>query len=332
MSRTKPPHSLAARLLAWYDAGHRDLPWRRNQDPYRIWLSEVMLQQTRAEAAIPYFERFLNRFPNLESLAAAPEDDVLALWSGLGYYSRARNLHKAARAMSGVFPSAYGEIRALPGVGDYTAAAIASIAFGLPHAVLDGNVMRVVARLTNDSADIGSGKTRARFREIAQQWLDPRRSGAFNQAIMELGATVCLPRTPRCGVCPLVSSCAARRSGAEQQLPVKLGKKTPIRLEMDVVVAMRGGRLLLAKRPADACRLAGFWELPSPAQLPDVRSAREAGTFRHTITHHHYVVTVLEAAVKKKPAGLSWIPLAALPTLPLSTTVKKALKVAMPAR
>jgi endonuclease III len=188
--------------LRWYAAQHRDLPWRRTRDPYRIWVSEIMLQQTRAEAVIPYYERFLERFPSIAALAAASAEEILASWSGLGYYSRARNLHKAARQMGGLFPSGYQAIRELPGVGDYTAAAISSIAFGLPYAVLDGNVLRVVARLTNDSADISAGRTRARFREIAQQWLDRRQPGAFNQAMMELGATVCLPRVPRCEYLP----------------------------------------------------------------------------------------------------------------------------------
>src|SRR6202142_2325599 len=174
-------------VVAWYRGGHRDLPWRRVSDPYRIWVSEIMLQQTRAEAAIPYYQRFLDRFPSVAALAAASAEEVLGSWSGLGYYSRARNLHRAARLMDGVFPHSYQAIRDLPGVGDYTAAAIASIAFGLPYAVLDGNVMRVVARLTDDPADIGASRTRARFRGIAQHHLDGldrRGAGAFNRHML----------------------------------------------------------------------------------------------------------------------------------------------------
>src|SRR5436853_2803564 len=188
---------LAALLLAWYRKSHRDLPWRGTTDPYRIWVSEIMLQQTRAVAVIPYYERFLARFPTVATLAAAPEQDVLALWAGLGYYSRARNLRRAAQAIvaAGGFPRDYDAIRALPGIGDYTAAAVASIAFSLPHAVLDGNVMRVVARVENEGADIGTVRTRERFRAVAQEWLVPDDPGHFNQALMELGATVCLPRT-----------------------------------------------------------------------------------------------------------------------------------------
>ncbi|MGA2197548.1 MAG: A/G-specific adenine glycosylase, partial [Bryobacteraceae bacterium] len=165
---------LARLLLDWYRKGHRDLPWRRTSDPYRIWVSEIMLQQTRARAVVPYYQRFLERFPTARALSAASEEEVLALWSGLGYYSRARNLRRAARqvAEAGGFPREYEAIRALPGVGDYTAAAIASIAFGLPRAVVDGNVLRVVARLQADSGDIASPRTRERFRATAQAWLD----------------------------------------------------------------------------------------------------------------------------------------------------------------
>jgi A/G-specific adenine glycosylase len=281
-----PARSLAAKLLDWYDAHHRDLPWRRTGDPYRIWVSEIMLQQTRAEVAIPYYHRFLDRFPSVAALAAASAEEVLGSWGGLGYYSRARNLHKAARLMDGVFPCGYQAIRDLPGVGDYTAAAIASIAFGLPYAVLDGNVMRVVARLTNDAAEIGASGTRTRFRGIAQEWLDRGRAGAFNQAMMELGATVCLPRAPRCGICPLAAVCEARRAGRQAQLPVKLPKTSPVKSAMEVAIVERRGRLLLWKRDADARRLGGFWELPTPEQLPELGALPAIGTFRHTITRH----------------------------------------------
>src|SRR5262245_17687754 len=176
-----PRHRLtfAARLLEWYRVGHRDLPWRATTDPYRIWISEIMLQQTRAQAVIPYYERFLTRFPTAEALPEAPEQDVLTAWAGLGYYSRARNLRRAALEIvkAGGFPRDYDHIRALPGIGDYTAAAVASIAFGSPHAVLDGNVLRVIARIVNDAADIASARTRERFRAIAQGWLDLRDPG-----------------------------------------------------------------------------------------------------------------------------------------------------------
>jgi len=320
--------SLARKLLSWYDANRRDLPWRSTHDPYRIWVSEIMLQQTRAETVIPYYERFLERFPNRAALASAAAEEVLASWSGLGYYARARHLHQAARRMDGAFPDTYAAIRELPGVGDYTAAAIASIAFGLPHAVLDGNVMRVIARLTNDAADISAVSTRARFRRIAQGWLDRRRAGEFNQALMELGATVCLPRGPRCSVCPLAGGCEARRLGRQQELPVKLRKVQPAKIRAELAVIERRGRLLLWQRTADSSRLAGFWELPSPDQLPEIEDACEIGTFRHTITHHRYRVTVRTGKLPRRtraPRPLRWILRANLPWLPLSTTARKAL-------
>jgi A/G-specific adenine glycosylase len=288
-----------------------------------------MLQQTRAEAVIPYYQRFLERFPSLTVLAAASEDQVLASWSGLGYYSRARNLHKAARLIRSGFPSEYQAIRALPGVGAYTAAAISSMAFGLPYAAVDGNVMRVIARVTGDPADIGAGRTRARFRELAQQWLDGRRAGDFNQAMMELGATVCRPRDPRCGICPLAGMCEARREGRQSQLPVKLAKTAAVKIAMSVAVIERRGRLLLWQRPADSRRLASFWELPSPEHLPELLTLPVAGAFRHTITNHHYRVTVHTGSLARKaraPGPLRWIPIEELAALPMSTTARKALR------
>jgi A/G-specific adenine glycosylase len=319
---------LRARLLRWYERNSRDLPWRCTRDPYRIWVSEIMLQQTRAQAVIPYYEKFLARFPTIAELARAPEADVLACWSGLGYYSRARNLHRAARRMGGVFPGDYAAIRELPGVGEYTAAAVASIAFGLPHAVLDGNVMRVIARVTDDAADIVSARTRARFRETARQWLDARRPGAFNQALMELGATVCLPRAPLCLECPLASLCAARRQGRESQLPVKLRKRAPEKIETALAVVERNGRILFWQRRADSRRMAGFWELPSPEQLPRLQSPRAVGVFRHTITHHHYSITVWTGGLARAPRELRWLPLEDLHRYALSTASRKALRLA----
>ena len=321
---------LGRRLLAWYESGHRDLPWRRSADPYRIWVSEIMLQQTRAQAVIPYFERFLERFPTVEALAASSEPDVLALWSGLGYYSRARNLRRAAQAVvaAGGFPRDYEGLRALAGIGDYTAAAIASIAFGLPHAVLDGNVLRVVARVENDAADIGAAGTRQRFRATAQAWLDPRRPGQFNQALMELGATVCLPKKPLCLLCPVAALCRARDAGTVDQLPVKLRKSAPVKVEGVLLVARHRGRVLLRQREAQAGRMAGFWELPSPEHLPDARMGKRLGEIRNTITHYHYTLAVQSAAARAPGPGFAWIEPAELSGIPLSTTARKALKLA----
>jgi A/G-specific adenine glycosylase len=321
-------HRIGALLLAWYRKGHRDLPWRATTDPYRVWVSEIMLQQTRAQAVIPYYERFLARFPTPRQLAAAPEHDVLAMWAGLGYYSRARNLRKAAQSITaaGGFPSDYAGIRALPGIGDYTAAAVASIAFDLPYAVLDGNVLRVVARVENDPADIGSGPTRERFRAVAQEWLDPREPGHFNQALMELGATVCLPRKPLCLLCPIASLCRARDEGTVAQLPVKLRRTEPVHLDGTLLVIRKGNCVLLRQREAVQSRMAGFWDLPTPEDLPRTKPGEILGQIRHTITHHHYTLAVRRA---RPPARIAepfrWWDVAQLSTIPLSTTARKAL-------
>ncbi len=315
------------RLIEWYEAGHRDLPWRATFDPYRIWISEIMLQQTRAQAVIPYYGRFLRKFPSVEALAESAEEDVLTLWAGLGYYSRARNLRKAALriAAGGRFPRDYAALRGLPGIGDYTAAAIASIAFGLPYAVLDGNVMRVVARVENDAADIGSGRTRERFRAIAQGWLDRQRPGAFNQAMMELGATVCLPKNPLCGACPLAKGCGALAAGTVTQLPVKLRRTSPVKIEGSLLIVRRNGRILLRQREADARRMAGFWDLPTPADLPDARVKRHLGEIRHTITHHRYTFTVAAATTRVPSGPFRWFAIPEMECVPLSTTARKAL-------
>jgi A/G-specific adenine glycosylase len=330
--RVRPGHatSVASLLLVWYRQGHRDLPWRRTNDPYRIWVSEIMLQQTRAQAVIPYYERFLERFPSANRLAQTSEEEVLAVWSGLGYYSRARNLRRAAQQIqaAGGFPREYDVIKQLPGVGDYTAAAIASIAFGLPHAVADGNVFRVVARVENDASDITVPRTRERFRGVAQNWLDPHDPGAFNQALMELGATLCLTKNPLCLVCPLTELCRARAEGTAEQLPVKLRRVEPVRIESIVLVVLRRGRVLLRQRPASERRMAGFWELPSPGDLPGLRVGETLGTFRHTITHHHYTFEVATATAKKAGSPYRWFPPAQMPGIPLSTTARKALEVA----
>jgi A/G-specific adenine glycosylase len=328
--RVRPPGHL---LLDWYRAGHRDLPWRRTSDPYRIWVSEIMLQQTRAQAVIPYYERFLTRFPSVEALASSAEEDVLALWAGLGYYSRARNLRLAAQqiASAGGFPRRYEELRELPGIGDYTAAAVASIAFGAAVPVVDGNVLRVVARVENDAADIASSRTRERFRQTVEAWLDPRDPGAFNQALMELGATVCLPRNPMCLVCPLVSRCQAYEHGTAAQLPVKLRKTEPVRLSGTLLVVRRAGRILLRQRAAAESRMAGFWDLPTPEDLPRARMGTVHGEVRHTITHHHYRLQVrsAEARVGNNPPW-AWFRPEDLATIPLSTTARKGLRLADP--
>ena len=312
----------AAGLLSWYGRAKRDLPWRRSRDPYRIWIAEVMLQQTRVAAAIPYYERFLERFPDAEALARATEAEVLTRWSGLGYYSRARNLRRAAKAVveAGGFPRDYESIRRLPGIGDYTAAAIASMAFGLPRAAVDGNVVRVLARWTEERGDVGSAKTRRRIEEAAASLLDRKRPGEFNQALMELGATVCLPRDPRCGECPLARSCQARRKGLERELPVKRRRAGPERIAKTLLLIRKGKRILLGRSG-----MAGFWELPEASRLPEAVVGATVATLRHTITCHQYRLSVARAEIRRAPRGYKWVAAGKLESIPLATATRKAL-------
>jgi len=247
--------------LRYYDEERRELPWRGEDDPYRIWVSEVMLQQTRVETVIPYYNRWIERFPDVESLARASQEEVLQAWKGLGYYRRARNLHRAAREVrerwDGALPGSPDELRELPGVGEYTAGAVASIAFGVAASAVDGNARRVLSRLL-DLADPGAAELRRRAGEL----LDPERPGAFNQALMELGARICTPRRPACDACPLEEECLARERGTVEERPVP-APRTPVR-EVEVAVAVAvdgGGRVLLRRRP-DSGLLGGMWEFP----------------------------------------------------------------------
>jgi A/G-specific adenine glycosylase len=320
-----------AALAAWYERWKRDLPWRRTRDPYRIWVSEIMLQQTRVAAVIPYYDRFLERYPNLDALAAAEEQELLGMWAGLGYYSRARNLQLAAKEMVrlGGFPREYAAIRALPGVGEYTAAAVGSIAFGLPHAVVDGNVIRVMARFLAEGGEITSAVTKNRLREAAEEFLDRSEPSRHNQAVMELGATICTPKDPECGRCPLAEWCEGRARGLARELPVKKSTTVIRRVERALLVVMRNGNLLLWQRPPDAAILSGFWELPEPHQLPNVSFGAALHQFKHSITNHIYHFQVFEASVGRwapsKDSGLLWVPLEGLGGIPLSTTARKAL-------
>ena len=315
-----------SRLERWYDSAKRDLPWRRTRDPYRIWVSEIMLQQTRVAAAVPYFERFLKRFPDAHALAAAAESEVLAAWAGLGYYSRARNLHRAAKAIAaGGFPRDDDALLALPGIGAYTAAAIASIAFDLPHAVVDGNVIRVLARFSAEEAPVSSAAAKSRLRALADRLLDPRRPGDYNQALMELGATVCLPRNPLCTACPIATLCEGRSRGLEDRLPVKAPRVKPVVIARELLLIRRRGRCLLWQRPADSGQMAGFWELPDAHQLPQASKGELLGMVRHSILNHRYVATLIRAEVGRAPRGFVWVPEARLDALPMSTLARKAL-------
>jgi len=316
-------------LLNWYAVHRRDLPWRRSSDPYAIWISEIMLQQTRVAAVIPYYEKFLRRFPDYQALAEAPEVDLLAHWAGLGYYYRARNMQKAAQAMrdNGSFPASHEHIRLLSGVGDYTAAAVASIGFNLPHAVLDGNVFRVLSRVYNDATNIASGAGRKHFSALADKLLDREQPGSFNQAMMELGATVCLPRNPQCLVCPVSSLCAARQHGTQNSLPVKAARQKSVTEERMLFWIEREGELLVWQRAAGSRLMPGFWELPEPMQLPDAVVSRKLGSFRHGITFHDYRFEVWEAEAPAALDGCRWILSDELAALPVSTILKKARRV-----
>ncbi len=316
-------------LVGWYQVYRRDLPWRRTRDPYAIWISETMLQQTRVAAVVPYYERFLKHFPDAGALAAAPEALLLASWAGLGYYYRVRNLQKAARLItdSGTFPASYDTLRELPGVGDYTAAAVASIAFDLPHAVVDGNVLRVLSRLFADATNIASSSGKKNFATQAQALLDRDHPGAYNQAIMELGATVCLPQKPLCLVCPVSAACKARAEGQQDRFPVKIASKKSVEEERTLFWIERGRKILLWQRPPDSRLMPGFWELPERQQLPHATAGHTLGCFRHGITFHSYRFSVVEASVSDDIRPCQWIPVASLASLPVSTILRKARRV-----
>ncbi|MBI1353653.1 MAG: A/G-specific adenine glycosylase [Acidobacteria bacterium] len=332
-----------SRLLRWYARAKRDLPWRRTRDPYRIWISEIMLQQTRVEAVLGYYQRFLERFPTVEALAVAPEPELLDAWAGLGYYRRARMVQTAARSIveQGGFPTDYEGIRVLSGIGDYTAAAVASIAFELPHAVLDGNVARVGARLTNEARDVTRAPVRRALQALVQGWIEqtrPGERGDLNQALMELGATVCTPKSPRCLLCPISADCAARKEGVQEQRPVKRAKAPQQKLFLIVALVEKNGRLLMRQRPADEAIMPGFWELPQamgPRFDPDclaglgLEVGEMQGEFRHGITTRDFRGQVHAAALRgERDPDYVWLGPSERESLPLTTITKKALRAA----
>jgi A/G-specific adenine glycosylase len=254
------------RLLAWFAANARDLPWRREHTSYRVWLAEVMLQQTQVEAVVPYYERFLARFPTIQALADAPLEEVLKLWEGLGYYARARNLHATARQIvaerGGQLPNTFEELLTLPGVGRYTAGAVASIAFGRDVAAVDGNVRRVLCRVFAIREDTTRSAVQRELEALATNLLPPGRAGAFNEALMELGATVCTPRGPGCGLCPLRELCQAHAEGDPEALPMRRPRKAVLHYDVVAAITVRDdGRVLVAQRNADDM-LGGLWEFP----------------------------------------------------------------------
>ncbi len=344
--------ALAAALLDWYDRHRRRMPWRalpgERADPYKVWLSEIMLQQTTVAAVGPYYARFLERFPSVHALAAAKLDEVLALWQGLGYYARARNLHRAAQIVSrdlhGRWPDTAEALRKLPGIGDYTGAAIAAIAFGRAEAAVDGNVERVMARL--HAVEIPLPAAKPALRELARRLVPDVRPGDFAQALMDLGATVCTPRSPRCLVCPWSGACAARVGGLAESLPRKLAKPArPVRHGVAFFLIDREGAILLRRRPEKGL-LGGMMEVPSTGWAEKAPSAREAaasapaaaswrvlpGTVHHGFTHFELRLTVWAASVARRPRAKGvWCPGEQLSTQALPTAMKKILSHALAA-
>jgi A/G-specific adenine glycosylase len=331
---------LRNQLLAWYDGNRRDLPWRQTKDPYAIWVSEIMLQQTRVAAVEGRYESFLRNFPSVHALAHADEADVLAQWSGLGYYRRARMLHKAAKVVvqehGGIMPDTALELRGLPGIGAYTSAAIASIAFGEHTAVIDGNVERVVQRLAGWGSDARTGQAELvrNTEQLAGKLLDPTRPGDFNQAMMELGATVCLPRNPRCLSCPLSRACQTR---GEHPVPARAKMRSQDAAYALVIRTARSGRdrsqgreVLLDQRPSDQTVMPGMWELPALRDT-EVEGSELRMAVRHAIMQVNYYVrirTVFEddaEALTIPSDRRRWVRLYELGALPLTGLARKVL-------
>ena len=344
MAKQGPGHDLASQLLEWYDVHARILPWRSRPgepaDPYRIWLSEIMLQQTSVQAVKAYFLKFLTQWPTVETLAAAPLDDVLKAWAGLGYYARARNLHACAREVvsrfGGRFPQSEAELRSLPGIGAYTAGAIAAIAFDHPHAAVDGNVERVISRIYAIATPLPESKPEIRQR--TQALVPERRAGDFAQAVMDLGSLICTPRSPNCLMCPWTEHCAGRKAGLAPSLPRKKAKAAvPVRRGVAFWIE-RDGAVLLRRRPEKGM-LGGMMEVPSTAwggipESPEDDAPLQAqwkklpGKVAHTFTHFHLELEVLRAAeiedgILRDDGDYRWTPRAGLAGEALPTVMRK---------
>ncbi|MBM3144782.1 MAG: A/G-specific adenine glycosylase [Chloroflexi bacterium] len=294
------------RLLNWYADNARNLPWRGVSDPYVVWVSEIMLQQTRVETVIPYFERWMRRFPDIRTLADSSQQDVLSLWEGLGYYSRARNLHKAARVVvdrhDGELPADVAALKSLPGIGAYTSAAIASISFGRDEVALDGNIRRVLSRLFDLSAPLDSPEGERLLGDLAREHLPSGQAGEYNQALMDLGAEICTPRHPQCGLCPISGTCKARQLGIQEQRPIRKPKAEIPHHTVAAAVIQRNGHVLIARRPEEGL-LGGMWEFPGGKTKPgeslqaclkreiceelgvEIEIGEPFGVYEHTYTH-----------------------------------------------
>ena len=344
------------RLLSWFAQSKRDLPWRRTSNPYRIWLSEIMLQQTRVAAVIPYYERFLKAFPDVGALASAKPDLVLANWAGLGYYSRARNLQSAAKEIvtrhAGEFPRKYEAALALPGIGHYTAAAVLSIAYGAPHAVLDGNVARVIARIGALHGDLRTPATWAKLADTAQDLLARKLAGDWNQSIMELGATVCTPKSPRCEVCPAEKWCRARKLGLQKNLPAARVKRATVAVTIAAAVLLdERGRTLLVRHPGEEGALfSHMWQFPAlkvtgmeasaalAAHLREKYSVATNGNIeplaaaRHTVTFRAIRLEpyLIRVASLPRIKGARIVPLGDVNSMSISNATRKISEVAQP--
>ena len=349
------PARLAGILIDWFSRHARDLPWRRTRDPYAIWISEIMLQQTQVQTVIPYWTRWMRALPNPAALAAAPLQSVLKLWEGLGYYSRAQNLRKAAQRIvaehGGVFPESIEAVLDLPGIGPYTAGAISSIAFGQPAPILDGNVTRVLCRVFRITGDPRAARVRARLWRLASSLVEAAAPGDpgprtershLNQSLMELGATVCTPRNPLCGQCPLRDDCLALQTGVVARLPRPALRPAATRRRTAAFLIGRNGKWLVRQRPAGGVN-AGLWEFPNtelPDSHTDPRPAAQAllgtdpgpliplGIIRHTITRYRISLETYHASDPQGPArlpGAAWLTLEELRRLPLAAAHKKIL-------
>ncbi len=308
------------KLLAWYLVSARDLLWRKTRDPYHIWISEIMLQQTRVEAVKEYYVRFLSELPDLQSLANAPEEQVLKLWEGLGYYSRARNLKKAAMVImeehGGVFPSRWEEIRKLPGIGDYTAGSISSIAFGLPCPAVDGNVLRVISRLLNCYDDITEQKTKNQVTQMLKQVYPTENCSEVTQSLMELGAMICIPNgQPKCAECPLASLCRAHQKGTVAELPVKKGKAKR-KIQPKTVLLLQCGDLFAIEKREEKGLLFGMWQFPNleghfsleeiQNRFLGAKSIRQLEFYRHIFSHIEWEMMGYHIVIEEKISNYTW--------------------------